>query len=90
MQWAAYLQVMSARPGRVASFWGPGQTWESIVKLTFFKGAQLEAPSGLFNASLEGNAGRALDLREGEKLDQRAFKALIKNAVALNTSRRRV
>jgi hypothetical protein len=56
------------------------------VKLTFFKGARLQDTSGLFNASLEGNARRAIDLHEGEKLDEPAFKALIRNAVALNTS----
>jgi len=63
-----------------------GETYKSVVKVTFFKGAQLEDPSGLFNSSLEGNARRAIDLREGEKLDERAFKALILAAVALNTS----
>jgi hypothetical protein len=63
-----------------------GETYKSVVKVTFFKGAQLEDPSGLFNSSLEGNARRAIDLREGEKLDERAFKALILAAVALNTT----
>jgi len=63
-----------------------GETYKSAVKLTFFKGAQLKDPSGLFNSSLEGNARRAIDLHEGEKLDERAFKALIQQAVALNTS----
>src|SRR5437868_5328429 len=63
-----------------------GETYKSVVKLTFFKGAQLKDPSGLFNSSLEGNARRAIDLHEGEKLDEPAFKALIRNAVALNTS----
>lgn len=63
-----------------------GETYKNVVKLTFFKGAQLMDPSGLFNSSLEGNARRAIDLHEGEKLDQAAFKALIRNAVALNTS----
>ena len=61
-----------------------GETYKSVVKLTFFKGARLKDPSGLFNSSLEGNARRAIDLREGEKLNERAFKALIRNAVALN------
>lgn len=62
-----------------------GETYKSVVKLTFLKGAQLDDPAGLFNSSLEGNARRAIDLREGEKLDERAFKALIRSAVALNT-----
>ena len=66
-----------------------GETYKNVVKLTFFKGAQLEDPSGLFNSSLEGNARRAIDLHEGETLDEPAFKALIRNAVALNRSRSR-
>ena len=65
-----------------------GETYKSVVKLTFLKGAQVKDPSRLFNSSLEGNARRAIDLREGEKLDEPAFKALIRSAVALNTSRR--
>ena len=56
------------------------------VKLTFAKGASLEDPSGLFNASLEGNALRAIDIHEGDTIDEEAFKALIRAAVALNTS----
>jgi hypothetical protein len=63
-----------------------GETYKSVVKLTFSKGAQMKDPSGLFNSSLEGNARRAIDLHEGEKLDEPAFKALIRNAVALNMS----
>jgi hypothetical protein len=63
-----------------------GETYKSVVKVTFFKGAQLDDPSRLFNSSLEGNARRAIDLREGEKLDERAFKALVRSAVALNAS----
>lgn len=63
-----------------------GETYKSVVKLTFSKGARLKDPSGLFNSSLEGNARRAIDLHEGEKLDEPAFKALIRDAVALNTS----
>ena len=66
-----------------------GESYKSVVKMTFFKGAQLEDPSGLFNASLEGNARRAIDLRQGETLDARAFKALIRSAAALNASRKR-
>ena len=63
-----------------------GETYKSHVKVTFAKGARLDDPSGLFNSSLDGNVRRAIDLHEGEKLDERAFKALIRNAVALNTS----
>jgi len=63
-----------------------GETYKSVVKVTFAKGAQLEDPSKLFNSSLVGNTRRAIDLHEGEKLDEPAFKALIRNAVALNTS----
>jgi hypothetical protein len=61
-----------------------GETYQSIVKLTFFKGASLEDRSGLFNASLEGNARRAIDIHEGDKVDGDALKALIRAAVALN------
>src|SRR5438128_7782996 len=63
-----------------------GETYKSIVKLTFFKGASLEDPSGLFNSSLEGNTRRAIDFHEGEKIDEKALRALIRAAVALNTS----
>ncbi len=63
-----------------------GETYKNVVKLTFFKGAQLKDPSRLFNSSLEGNARRAIDIHESEKLDGPAFKALIRTAVALNTS----
>jgi hypothetical protein len=61
-----------------------GEAYKSVVKLTFFKGASLADPSGLFNSSLEGKVRRALDIREGEKIDEDAFKALIRAAVALN------
>jgi hypothetical protein len=64
-----------------------GETYKSVVKLTFLKGASLADPAGLFNASLEGNARRAIDIRESEVIDAEAFKALIREAVALNTSR---
>ncbi len=64
-----------------------GETYKNVVKLTFMKGASLADPAGLFNSSLEGNARRAIDIREGETLDADAFKALIGEAVALNTSR---
>jgi hypothetical protein len=63
-----------------------GETYKSVVKMTFAKGASLEDPSGLFNSSLEGNTRRAIDFHEGEKIDQQALKALIRAAVALNTS----
>jgi hypothetical protein len=65
-----------------------GETYKSVVKMTFAKGASLEDPSGLFNASLEGNTRRAIDLHEGDKIDEKALKALIRAAVALNTSPR--
>ena len=61
-----------------------GETYKSVVKLTFFKGASLDDPSGLFNSSLEGNVRRAIDIREGDKIDEKALKALIRAAVALN------
>jgi hypothetical protein len=63
-----------------------GETYKSVVKLTFAKGASLTDPSGLFNSSLEGNAGRAIDLHEGDEVDGDAFKTLIRAAVALNRS----
>src|SRR6266536_1315186 len=65
-----------------------GETYKAVVKLTFAKGAALEDPSGLFNSSLEGNTRRAIDIQEGDKIDERALKALIRAAVALNTSAR--
>ncbi|MDH3426618.1 MAG: DUF1801 domain-containing protein [Acidimicrobiia bacterium] len=61
-----------------------GETYKSVVKLTFLKGASLKDPSGLFNSSLEGNARRAIDLHEGDEIDEDAFKALIRAAAALN------
>lgn len=64
-----------------------GETYKSVVKLTFLKGASLADPSGLFNSSLEGNARRAIDIREGEAIDAEAFKAIIREAVTLNTMR---
>ncbi len=63
-----------------------GETYKSVVKLTFARGAALEDPSRLFNASLEGNVRRAIDLREGDTIDEAALKALIRTAVALNVS----
>jgi hypothetical protein len=64
-----------------------GETYKDKVKLTFANGASLEDPSGLFNSSLEGNTRRAIDVHEGDKLDEKALKALIRAAVALNTAR---
>ena len=63
-----------------------GETYKQVVKLTFFRGAALPDPKKLFNASLEGGTRRAIDIREGEKLDEAAFKALIRAAVAANTA----
>jgi hypothetical protein len=63
-----------------------GETYKAVVKMTFAKGASLEDPSRLFNSSLEGNTRRAIDFREGEKIDEDALKAIIRAAVALNTS----
>ncbi len=63
-----------------------GETYKSHVKMTFAKGASLEDPSGLFNSSLEGNTRRAIDFHEGDEIDEKALKALIRAAVALNTS----
>src|SRR3954454_22355133 len=63
-----------------------GETYKSVVKLTFFKGASLEDPSGLFNSSLEGNTRRAIDFHEDDEIDEKAFTALIRAAVSLNES----
>jgi len=63
-----------------------GETYKNVVKMTFAKGASLEDPSGLFNSSLEGNTRRAIDFHEGDKIDEKALKALIRASVALNTS----
>ncbi|MER9770685.1 DUF1801 domain-containing protein [Mesorhizobium sp. M0220] len=64
-----------------------GETYKNVVKVTFAKGASLQDPSGLFNSSLEGNTRRAIDIREGEAIDENAFKALIRAAAALNAAR---
>ena len=64
-----------------------GETYKAVVKLTFAKGAALEDPTGLFNSSLEGNVRRAIDIREDETIDAKAFKALFRAAVALNTTK---
>jgi hypothetical protein len=63
-----------------------GETYKSVVKMTFAKGASLKDPSGLFNSSLDGNVRRAIDFHEGEKVNEKAFKALVRAAVALNVS----
>jgi hypothetical protein len=63
-----------------------GETYKKVVKMTFARGASLKDPSGLFNSSLEGNVRRAIDFHEGDKLDEKALKALIRAAVALNKS----
>jgi hypothetical protein len=65
-----------------------GETYKSVVKMTFAKGASLKDPSGLFNSSLEGKVRRAIDFHEGDKIDEKALKALIRAAVALNISAR--
>src|SRR5581483_5023457 len=65
-----------------------GESYQNVVKMTFAKGASLDDPSGLFNSSLEGNVRRAIDFHEGDKIDAAGLKALIRAAVALNTSRK--
>ena len=65
-----------------------GETYKNAVKMTFARGAALEDPSGLFNSSLEGNVRRAIDIHEGDKIDEKALKALIRAAVALNMATR--
>jgi len=64
-----------------------GETYKEVVKMTFAKGAALDDPSGLFNSSLEGNTRRAIDFREGEKINEKALKALVRAAAALNQSK---
>jgi hypothetical protein len=64
-----------------------GETYKEVVKMTFAKGASLDDPKGLFNSSLEGNTRRAIDFRQGDKIDTRALKALVRAAVALNESK---
>jgi hypothetical protein len=66
-----------------------GETYKNVVKMTFAKGAALSDPSGLFNASLDGNTRRAIDFREGETIDEEALKGLVRAAVTLNTSKGR-
>ena len=76
------------RCGSTPASSAPARRTRAVVKLTFAKGASLEDPSGLFNSSLEGNMRRAIDIHEGDKIDEKALKALIRAAVALNTSSR--
>jgi len=64
-----------------------GETYKTVVKMTFARGAELDDPAGLFNSSLEGNVRRAIDFREGDTIDEEALKALVRAAVALNTAR---
>lgn len=66
-----------------------GETYKEVVKLTFAKGAALDDPAGLFNSSLDGNVRRAIDIREGEKINEKALKALIRAAVELNASKKK-
>jgi len=66
-----------------------GETYKAVVKMTFAKGAALDDPAGLFNSSLEGNVRRAIDIREGETINEKALKALIRAAVALNASKKK-
>ena len=73
---------MWSRAGMICT----GETYKNVVKMTFARGASLADPSGLFNSSLEGNTRRAIDFHEGDKIDEKALKALICAAVALNTS----
>ena len=88
----ADLQVVEEWKWRGVPVWShagmicTGETYKNVVKMTFAKGAALEDPSGLFNSSLEGNTRRAIDFHEGDKIDEKALKALIRAAVALNTS----
>ncbi len=72
--------------GTIAGIICTGETYKAVVKLTFAKGAALKDPSRLFNASLEGNIRRAIDIHDGDKIDEKALKALIRAAVALNIS----
>jgi hypothetical protein len=65
-----------------------GESYKAVVKLTFANGAALSDPAGLFNSSLEGNVRRAIDIREGEKIDEKAFKALVREAAAFNEAKR--
>ena len=86
-------EVVEERKWRGVPVWShdgilcTGETYKSVVKLTFAKGASLKDPAKLFNSSLEGNTRRAIDIREGEKIDEKALQALIREAVALNQAK---
>jgi hypothetical protein len=88
----AYPEVIEEWKWRGVPVWShagiicTGETYKNVVKLTFAKGASLEDPSGLFNASFEGNTRRAIDIHEGDKIDEKALQALVRAAVARNTS----
>ena len=88
----AYPEVIEEWKWRGVPVWShagiicTGETYKNVVKLTFAKGASLEDPSGLFNASLEGNTRRAIDIHEGDKIDEKALQALVRAAVTRNTS----
>ena len=87
VKWRKPSNAMRAfRCGRTPASSAPARRTRTAVKLTFAKGAALADPSGLFNSSLEGNTRRAIDFHEGDKIDEEALKALIRAAVALNTS----
>src|SRR5688572_33482952 len=88
----AHPEVVEERKWRGVPVWShagiicTGETYKNVVKLTFAKGASLADPSGLFNSSLEGNTRRAIDIHEGDKINEKALTALIRAGVALNTS----
>jgi len=90
----AHPEVVEERKWRGVPVWShagiicTGETYKNVVKLTFARGASLDDPSGLFNSSLDGNTRRAIDFHEGDKIDEKALKALIRAAAALNTSAR--
>jgi hypothetical protein len=82
-EWKWSVPVWSSHNGIICT----GETYKSVVKMTFAKGAALKDPTGLFNSSLEGNTRRAIDFREGEKINEKALKALVRAAVTLNKSK---
>ncbi len=85
-KWSRSGSGEASRCGRTLESICTGETYKNVVKMTFAKGALLDDPSSLFNASLEGNTRRAIDFHEGDKIDETALKALIRAAVALNMS----
>ncbi len=88
MKWAKPSNPLGVPVWEHAGIICTGETYKDKVKLTFAKGASLKDPSGLFNASLEGNVRRAIDVHESDKIDEKALKALIRAAVTLNRSKR--